>query len=203
MRNRIILLLLLPFLAEVFISCCDCEDPVEITYSHCALATRLLDLSSGEPVVEEAPEFIVANSFGIEVTLERSEEVCLWNSNKFSLFTEASALTCDCQDFDTTPRETVTDLRVITLTDFNEDFTFGDDVSPLFLERKFNGTTLGLITATDEIIYDYSFTQYEDYVMDLVLTQAPELQGDYQFRVEVELSDGRVLEVITPIVFLS
>lgn len=203
MKNRIVLLLLLPFIAEFFISCCDCGDPVQLNYSHCSVTTRLLDLQGGEPVVVTEPDFIVATNFGIELTLERSEDVCQFKPSQFSLFSEASALSCDCLDFDASPRETVSDIRVFTLSDFNEEVTAGDEVSNLFLERKFNGVTEGLITAADQIIYDYGYAEYDTYVMDLVLTQAPNEQGDFQFRVEIELTDGRVLEVLTPIVFLS
>ncbi|MFK7758087.1 MAG: DUF5034 domain-containing protein [Flavobacteriales bacterium] len=203
MKNKILLVLLLPFIAEVFISCCDCEEPLEIKYSHCSIGTRLLDLAGVDPVVVTEPEFIVASSFGIELTLERSESTCFYAPSEFSLFSEAHATSCDCQDFDSKPRETVSDIRVYTLVDFNEEFIMGDDISSLFIERKFNGSTLGLITAIDEIIYDYSFTNYENYVMDLVLTTSPDTQADFQFRVEVELSDGRVLEMFTPVVFLA
>lgn len=74
----------------------------------------------------------------------------------------------------------VTDIRIVTLTDFSAEYHAGSDVFPLFR------TLYGAISLTVPVT-----CFYRDYRYRLVLMTYPQ-PGSYQFRVELELEDGTV-----------
>ena len=89
----------------------------------------------------------------------------------------------------------IVDFRIITLTDFNEEFPAGSNIYTLFREyppgkNKKCQDTLEQGEPITSIHNDSYYANAGRFLKALLTYPAP---GDYQFRVELEMEDGRII----------
>jgi len=196
MTKKLILLLLLPFLLDLAISCCNCLDTLTHHYTNKTLAVSALDNSGQEPK-EITTGSVVKAAYGIRVQLTR-EKIARLHKPRIVFGQAAYAYSCNCRATDEyLPNDSITAIRIITLQHFNNDHPANSDVSiyfkvymssrfyPLDDYLKYMGATF-----YDETELQSSF--------NMLLMTPPASGGAHQFRVQFILSDGRILEQDTP-----
>lgn len=193
--KKVIFLLVFPLIAEVMISCCDCIDTVVQNYTNKSISVSNLDNSGKEPVAATANS-INKNAYGIRLELTREKLACL--EKRYSFFIQSTyAMSCGCpppNQFNA--KDSITAIKVITLRNFDGTHAAGSEVSNYF-----------------KIYNQFSFTSISDYLksssatlfnekdlkpqIDFLLMTAPTVTGEHQFRIQLILSDGRILETET------
>lgn len=190
--KKVIFLLLLPLMAEVVVSCCNCIEPVIQHYTNKTISLSHLD-NSGQEAIVSASNTVLKSAYGIRLQLIREKLACL--QQRPSLFLpSAYAMGCHCpppQQY--LAKDSIASITLFTLADFDNDHPAGADLSGYFKVYK-----------------PYSYTPIEDFVknapgtlfderelsttIDLFLMAVPAVGGDHRFKVQVRLSDGRILE---------
>lgn len=194
--TKIALIIVFAFLLELVNSCCDCPETKYFYYSNCSLTVKNLDNSGKEPIISQN-NIIPKEAFGIRISIGRSENVCEVKSNSFSLMQSAYGYDCFCpSEFEWLPLDSIVSVNVITDYDFNSEHEAGTDVSEYFF--VYGG---GEFAAIDEyigvlknILYDFNNPEF---VFDLLLMTPPTMGTVHQFDVNIELSDGRILNAQT------
>lgn len=201
MRNKVLLILVLPLMVELMVACCDCLEPTYFNYSHCNLSLSNLDNSGSGPVVTQSNK-ISKDAFGIRVVIARNENICKIKNNKSFFLQSAYAISCDCPaEFQYTPLDSITAIKVITTNAFNSAHLENTDVSQYFY------VLLGSEFLTiEEYLNSIEFSLYalEDQMLefDVIMMTSPNIGTEHDFKITVELSDGRSFNAQTgPIEF--
>lgn len=198
--KKVIFLLLLPLIAEVVISCCNCVAPLTFRYSNKAITAINLDNSGARPEESKA-DTIRKTAFGIRVYLEREQLACL--QKKPSLFiTSAYAYSCRCEPATSyIAKDTIKEVRIITTNAFDNTHPAGSEIGAYF--QVFDHFTLSPLAA---YVKNWSPTIFNETdlapLKDLLLMTPPTLGPEHSFRIEFHLSDGRVLQNTTSTVKL-
>ena len=207
MKARVIVLfLLLVPIVPIFYSCCDCDSiTVSCKYSHKALSLKLLD-NSGAAVIESEALQLNKNAFGIRLYLTREgceecgENTVSQNIKQLSTFFAQSAyafICCDCPpDFAYLPLERIESIKIFTLNNFDSAHPEGSDITDYF--RSAGGSFQKVENLVSSLYYDWAMQLPSDLTIDLLLMVAPTTDNKQQFKIEVALSDGRILEQQTP-----
>ena len=207
MKARIIVLfLLLVPIVSIFYSCCNCYNVVtdDRGYSHKALSLKLLD-NSGAAVIESEALQLNKNAFGIRLYLTRvgceecGENIISQNIKQLStIFTpSAFAFACDCPpDFAYLPLERIESIKIFTLNNFDSTHPEGSDITDYF--RSAGGSFQKVESLVSSLYYDWAMQLPSDLKIDLLLMVAPTTDNKLQLKIEVALSDGRILEQQTP-----
>lgn len=190
MKKKVLFFLLLPWLANLVVSCCDCPEPSIRHYTNKTAVVKNLDNSGSSPA-EVTSGRVPKAAFGIRVAIVRE----LTAHRRTSLFMPAAyAYDCACDPPNQLlPKDSITAINVFTLTSFDGSHGAGSEVSDYF--KAYN---------------PYYFLSIPDYLKgwsprlfveselptkaDLLLMTPPVRTGVYQFRVRLTLSDGRVLQ---------
>lgn len=192
MKNfyKVILILILPLLVEIVVSCCNCSDTTFINYTNCSLNVFNLD-NSGPDIRISQSDTIPKNAFGLKISINRSENTCELIRNNSLFIQSANAYDCFCPpEFEYLPLDSIVSISIITKNDFDTEHLKSSDVSEYFYVFNGSGYT-SLIGYFDNIIAkisDYFETAYE---LDLLLMTPPNIGTEHQFEINVELSDGR------------
>lgn len=193
---------MLPLLIELLVACCDCYEPVYFNYTNCSMTISNLDNSGVKPVVTES-NTIAKDAFGIRVEIYRNEDICKVKPNHSLIFQSAYAMSCDCPpEFQYLPLDSITDVKITSLNDFDSEHLANADVSEYFYVKSGNGFTeiSKFVENMHSTLYGLSDSGFE---FDLLLMFPPTLGPEHQFAVEVELSDGRIFNVQTDVLELN
>jgi hypothetical protein len=215
MRNiksiRIALAIIIFF--QLLDSCNDTiNGPQEVYhYTFNNIQVQNIDNAGKTPViVENENEIISKEAYGIRMllNLERLfDSVVDVANNSFikniSLFNNLYAMRCD--DDPLPPplslQDTIVYIKVFTLNDFDNEFMAGSDVSDLFKiydSSKFQYITIDeYVGKYEETIKIYKDENNIESEVFLYLMKPPIFIGEHSFRVEVSLSDGRMLLATT------
>lgn len=200
--RKVLIILLIPLLAELMVACCDCEEPYSNFYSHVLLNISNLDYSGAQLVISSDGR-VPAAAYGIRLQIARQQNdqpLAMLSSPVF--ISRAHAISCDCPPpLEILPLDSITDIRIITLEDFDDAYPAMSDVSDLFrVFQHFNYLIL------DQFLEQTTWTLYydQDYLLELncLLMQPPTRKGHHRFRVQLLLSDGRILEQETNVELL-
>lgn len=192
--KKVVFLILLPLIVQLVIFCCpNCDGVVSGSYTK--LEVDNLDNSGIEALIATG-DSITRNAFGIRIHLERDKISCKESPNYNSIIPSANAFRCECLPDHIVAEDSITAIKVITLQNFDTNHLSGDDISSYF-----------------QFFKNYHFTSIADYVanlhgtlddaselnskIDLLLAHPPLNTGMYQFKIQILLSDGRILEAIT------
>jgi hypothetical protein len=199
MIKKVIIILLLPIVAEVVIACCDCLDPVKKTYSNEAFIINYLDNSGASPVATTAGS-VPKDAFGIRLQFQREIVACHYRMIP-TFFQSAYAFSCDCPpDYQIFPKDSVLSIKIFTQYDFDAGHAADSDISDYFSIYHPHSFTSIDKYLKPEIDYDGNSTlvlyRNEDLTtdLDLLLMTAPSTNTTHQFKVQITLSDGRVFE---------
>ena len=191
--KKVVFLLLFPLLAEVVVSCCNCVEPVIQRYTNKTISVTNLNNSGAAPESTNA-DTVVKRAFGIRVLLERERLACLEKKMPSLFMQSAYAFSCGCEPaLQYLPKDSIESISIYTLNEFDNSHAAGADVSDYF-----------------KVYGDYHFRTIENYVkntsptlfndqdlkpqIDFLLMTAPAVSGEHRFRVQIKLSDGRILQ---------
>jgi hypothetical protein len=199
MIKKIIIILLLPIVAEVVIACCDCLDPVIRRYSNEFIVVKNIDNAGQRPVITTS-NAIGKNAYGIKIEFQKKIVACREKAIP-AFFQSAYAFSCLCPpEYQIHPKDSVISIKIFTLYTFDENHVTNSDISDYFsVYSRFSFRPIDEYL-TPEIDYDGNSTNVlyrnDDLTtdIDLLLMKAPSMNTTHQFRVEVTLSDGRVFE---------
>ena len=197
--NKVILILFFPFLIEIIVSCCNCSEPEVATFTHTNVLLEHLD-NSGESSRTTISDSILKEAYGLQINLDREFLACNPLQNH-SFFISSYALSCDCNQIAYIPREYVTDIIIISSHDFDNTHLAGDDISEYFKVLKshsYQSITEYLKKEEKDFVYDYLSTLR----VQLLLMTPPTLNEFHEFKVQIFLSDGRILEQTTTPIYL-
>lgn len=194
--NKILFVLLFPLIAEVVISCCSCIDPLIGHYTNKAMIVKNVDNSGPEPLTTMANS-VPKEAFGIRVQLTRERTACLSPSQSFFV-QSAYATSCECPPPNQLlARDSVTTIQIFTLNDFDTNHPTNSDVSDYF--KVFKGTAFSTIA---DFVKKKNTVLYSDNELaldfDVLLMTPPSLNQSHNFKIKITLSDGRILEGVTP-----
>lgn len=202
--KKALLLLFLPVMVNMIVACCNCLDSVVLLYTYKEFSVSNLDNSGAQPR-EITTGAVPKAAYGLRMQIAAEEVVRL--DNPVSLFGQAAYARytkCRCGgDTYYHPRDTITSINVITLNNFNSSHPAGADVSAYFkILESYSLSTISeyLKKAQDNLFND---GLYDKKLLDLLLMTAPDAAGAYKFRVQVVVSDGRILEQDTPTIDLQ
>lgn len=144
-------------------------------------------IATSDSVPEEA--------FGLRLQLER-EKTAFYKSFQPVFFQSAYAFTRMCPPPQIRPRDSVTGIKVFTLNDFNASHQAGSDISAYFKVFERNS-----FTPIEDYIKKYQTVLYTDQQLeetrDILLMTPPVLNKRHQFKVEISMSDGRLIELLS------
>jgi hypothetical protein len=190
--KRVIFIMLFPLIADLVVSCCNCLEPVIKLYTHKTILVSNLDNSGSQPVITTSNS-VVKTGYGIRVQLNREKTVS--NGKQGALFIQSAyAFDCDCPPVNQLlPKDSVTSIKIFTLNDFDATHSANADISDYFkVYRFFSFSTI------KDYLKNSKSTLYEDseleLTLDLLLMTAPSINAQHKFKVQITLSDGRVLE---------
>lgn len=201
--RKIIFILLLPVIAEIIVSCCDCAEVIFKNYTNESVLVKNLDNSGQDPVVSVSNS-IDKDAYGIRVEVYR--EITAFNKKTTpTFFQSAYATSCQCpppeQFF---PIDSVMSIKIFTLNDFDLAHSADSDISDYFkvYQQYFFRTINDYLKSTPNgygnsslVLYDESELEIK---VDLLLMTVPTINDQHRFKVEIILSDGRILELETP-----
>ncbi len=194
--KKVLFFLLLPLLCDLLISCCKCDDSVTKHYSNDSISLINLD-NTGSELIESGAEAIDKDAYGIRINL-KLREIASSRLSPGMFITSAYATSCECPPpLEYLPKDSIVSFQVFTINDFDSGHMAGADISA-YLKIYFNYNFLPI----EESLSRFNSPRYyeEDFNsrIDLLLMTAPTLNVLHQFKVQITLSDGRVLEQLTP-----
>lgn len=190
--KKVIFLLLFPLVAEVVVSCCNCVEPVIQRYTNKTISTSNLNNSGAAPEPTNA-DTVAKRAFGIRVLLEREKLACL--QKKPSLFIQSAyAFKCACEPaLQYLPKDSIESIHIYTVNGFDNSHAAGADVSDYFkVYSDFHFRSI------DNYVKNTSPTLFNDQELkpriDFLLMTPPAITGEHRFRIQIRLSDGRILQ---------
>ncbi|MGV8091386.1 MAG: DUF5034 domain-containing protein [Mangrovibacterium sp.] len=200
--NKIILILMLPLMVELIVSCCDCLETIFFDYTNCSLTINNLDNSDATPIIAQSKS-ISKKAYGIRVSINRSENICEVERNNSLFIQSAYATSCDCPpESQYMALDSIVSVAITTCNDFDSEHLGCSDVSELFyvFERNEFTSIPEYIGNVKTELYDFMNPTFE---FDLLLMSPPTIGIEHQFEVTIELSDGRILNAQTGIIELN
>lgn len=201
-RNKIIIILLLPFLIEIVAACCDCVGTANFNYSNCSLSIENIDNSGPEPVITQDIN-IAKDIYGIQIIINRNENICKVNRYQPIFFQSAYAYSgCQCPpEEEYVALDSIVSIAIKTANDFDAEHLENTDISEYFyVYQGFEFSTIEeFITNSRTTLYNF---ENPDNTFNLLMITPPSIGAEHQFMVTVELSDGRTFEAQTEILNL-
>lgn len=199
MKKKLIILflLLVPIVSLLFYSCrCDIEQ--HVNYSHKALFLRNLD-NSGEKAIESDFFRFNKNAYGIRILMPIEEKVIMAHAKQInSIFIQsANATSIESCPYVYQAIESIVSIKVFTLNDFDNLHTENSEITAYF---KVAQTYSSVEDYVENMSYTQKyrdsglFTYYDKLEIDLMLMTIPTINDCHQFKVRIELSDGRIFE---------
>jgi hypothetical protein len=196
MTKKLFLLLLFPFMVDLAISCCNCLDTLTHHYTNKTIVVSALD-NSGQKPQEISAGSVFKTAFGIRIQLIREKTACI-NKPPIVFGQATYAYHCKCPPTDEfLPDDSITTIKVLTLSNFNNDHPANSDVSFYFkvFRSDYFYTIDDYLKYIGATFYNETELQFD---FNMLLMTPPASGGAHQFRVQFILSDGRILEHDTP-----
>lgn len=204
--SRIVLILSVPLIVKLLISCCDCIDTTFYDYSNCGLVINNLDNSGASPVIT-LETAIPKNAYGIRISINRSIGTCEVKRNNSLFIQSAYAIHCECPPlFQYNPFDSIASVTIRTINDFDSAHSGGSDVSKLFYVFKRNEfiKLSEYVKNLSSILYDEKNPVFDPvFEFDLLLMSPPAIGNQHEFEVTIELSDSRIFNAQTGIIELN
>lgn len=192
--RKVFILLFLPLIAQVIFISCHCPEPLIEYYSNKEFTLFNLDNSGYEPKITTA-DSVPKEAFGVRLQLER-EKTAFYKPIQPVFFQSAYAFRRECPPPRILPRDSVLSLKVFTLNDFDASHPAGSDVSDYFkvFERNNFRPIEPYLKAENTTLFSEEQLKEK---LDLLLMTAPVLNKSHQFKIEISLSDGRLIELFS------
>lgn len=200
--TRVAIVLFIPLLFEVVLSCRECPEAYEQRYGLESLFIQNLD-NSGELPVESATGIIpkAAYAVGINFRLLRLANL---NKVKLAILPQAHAMRCaSCFDTIWYARDTIRTIKLTTVNYFDKNHPAGSDVTGLFKGLSYKTyipVDKAIINTETSRVYKFEDSRTR---LDLYLMSPPENVGLYRFKIDVILSNNGIISVMSPDVELK
>ena len=199
MKKKLIILffLLVPIANLLFYSCrCDVEQHKK--YSHKALFLKNLDNSGEKAIVSESLQHN-KNAYGIRLNFQIEEKLATVRVKQINSFFIQSAYATSVESCPYVYQsvESIVSIKVFTLHNFDNLHTENTDITEYFKVAQTYSSVEDYLSNRDfqKAIRDYgSFINLGKFEIDLMLMTPPTTNNRQQFKVRVELSDGRIFE---------
>lgn len=199
--KKVIFLLLLPLIAEVVVSCCNCIEPVIQHYTNKTISVSNLNNSAQEPVVSVS-DTVIKKAYGIRLQLIREKMACLEKRRSLFISSAYAFTKCRCpaaQEF--RPKDSIVSIKIYTLQSFDNTHLAGSDLSAYFkVYKAYSFSTIDdFVKRTPTVLFD---SEELEQTIDFLLMTVPSMNVEHKFKVQLILSDGRTLESETSTVNL-
>ncbi len=190
---KVIIILMVIAVTGMAADCCNCPEPETHEYTLASLSVGNVD-NSGEYAVDADIQLVKKESYGIKLLFSfKIAEQTSRASLNFSLMQSAYAACCFCDEAYYAMTDSIVSLHIFSETDFDASHPGDSDISEYFKIFKTNEKAGEFIS-----IVNYSFSSISEYeilygsvpVICFLMTP-PSDSGEYRFRVEALLSDGR------------
>jgi hypothetical protein len=184
---KILIILLVTFIASIASECCNCPEIRYYEYSFTLFAINNVD-NSGENPVDVVDQPVNRNAYGIQLRFACQEKEIVSCLPAVSFIQSAQAVCCFCDDHHYTAKDSVVALKIFTGNDFDDSHPANTDISACFSVYSYDKYVP---------VNSYPFDSihpcgYNDNIWITCLLMTPPIApGEYSFRVEVLLSDGR------------
>ncbi|MCC6288202.1 MAG: DUF5034 domain-containing protein [Chitinophagaceae bacterium] len=187
--KKVIILLLVPFATEVFISCCDCNEPQLFKYTNQSFDVKHLDNQGQSPVIPSNGTAL-KEAYGLRMTL--TCETTVFKQAPVSFFINRSyAFSCGCDpEIQYLAKDSVIAIHIITLDDFDNQHLAGSDISEYFKLHS-QHTFISIAEYLQKIATIFYYDNPKTIILDALLMQPPLQSGNYRFKIKMTLSDGR------------
>jgi len=202
MRKKTIILffLLVPIVELLFYSCCGCDVETEKrNYSHKAIFLKNLD-NSGEKVIESESLQLNKNAYGIRLYVAREKVFIARTKHINSIFIQsANATSCECPpEYIYFPSDSIVSIKIFTVNNFDNQHSENSDITNYFKVAHLYSNVENYVTKINHTYYsDFEDFSENGLSVDLLLMTAPTINNFHQFKIQVKLSDGRILEELT------
>ncbi len=174
-------------------------------YTYKDIQLENLDNRGAEAVVSVSGPYL-KEAYGIRVHLY--QDLIARAAAPAGIFTSAYAFSCGCDHISPiSQRDSITEVRIITLRDFDASHSAGADISDLFRVHDETYDNQELLALNEYVTgpglrYESSNStasgSSRGVTFDVLLFGPPAASGLYKFSIQFILSDGRVLEEETP-----
>ena len=204
MKKKLVILsfLLVPIASVIFHSCWNCDPQKSVSYSHKTLLVKNLDNSKEKTIETEAIQ-INKNAYGIRLYLTREKYVvaCAKPVNSFFIqSTYAAVDPPDCPGYIFSSNDTIVSIKLFTLNKFDNQHSENSEITNYF-KIGHSYSSIEDYVAKIRYIYedyvDFEKSWGQELIIDLLLMTAPTTNNLHQFKIQVNLSDGRILEQLT------
>lgn len=185
---------------DLLSACCNCLEPVFGRYTHLSISLNNLNNAGISPVLTEN-DTIPKQAYGIRINLNAAALACATPKPAF-LVSSSYAFSCKCYPANVLfAKDSMVQLQIFTLNPFDELHPAGAEITEYF--KRFTHPNYSEISdwvqTKTNTIYDASNLNSS---FDILLMNAPKELTQHAFRVRISLSDGRILETLTPSIVL-
>lgn len=188
--------MLLTPIANLFHSCgCD-KEPTPASYSHKTLRLKNLDNSGKYPIESDVLQ-CNKNAYGIRLNLTREENIvaCINTINSIFVQSTYAMKKAVCYDYVYSASDELESIKIFTLNDFDNQHLKNSDVTNYFKVSPAFAYIQNYIHTIDYTFEsDFFDERMELLTFDLLLMNTPTTTNNQQFKVQILLSDGRILE---------
>jgi len=194
MIKKISILIIIFHIASVFQSCC-VED---YKFRWVDFNINVIDNSDEIPIITEEIN-LNKNALGFRIIMQ---DTVYWDDccHNFSLINKCYATSCDRKDI---PLHNLTEIQVITINDYSEDYPASSNITELFKARESQNTKSDYISIEKIISVinnhdNYTFANFDLYLMDTNC-----ISGEHIFEIILNFSDGVVITKQTNLLNLN
>jgi len=168
-------------------------------YSHKALILKNLD-NSGDRAIESEALQLNKNAYGIRLYLNREETIARAKQINTIFIQSAYAFTrAECPpEFIYTANDKIISIKVFTLNKFDNQHSENTDITNYFKVAQTYSDVKDYIASiyysNEKVEYQWPEPPEMELKIDLMLMTAPTMDNKHQFKIQVTLSDGRILE---------
>lgn len=177
---------------QIITGCCDCEPIRKIYFTRKGLSLKNLDATLPQPGLTN-DSVISSTKYGIQIQLLNTQLALDKKRINWGLIQQAQA--CKCAGDDFIPKENILSIKIFSTNDFDTSHPRNTDLSLYFKVKKYNTTVP--ITEYIKSLIDYPYMANTAFFEGIFLQVAPSMAKRHKFRLEIALSDGRILAAET------
>ncbi len=192
--KKIILILALPLILDLIVSCCDCPNSIVYKYSFKNYEVNHLD-NSGSGIIISSSNSIIKTAYGIRLTIN-NEQIAQNRCNPTKFIQGAYAMVdCRCPPpVIYNPIDSIIGIKIYCLTDFDNNHLANSEISEYFKVYNYHyyQTIQDYIKQWNFPIFDKS--EFNSSI-DLLLMSPPTFTSNsHSFKIQIYLSDNRIIE---------
>jgi thiol-disulfide isomerase/thioredoxin len=192
---------------------CDCDEPEEIGFNINTSHITLIDNAGPYPDYHTNSDSLSSRAIGFDITLADSTMIDMYYTSlppkckhAAPIFIKgAYAWSCDCVFWEFKAKQKLKTIRMIALTDFNQDLPAQSDISHLLVGRvdQSGFEAHGMyktLEKTIEYLSEERIYSSPEYSLELYLTEAP-VSDSIRFEITFEFNDNSFITDTTQTIY--